>query len=206
MNFAIHKDGGTGQVSISKSYMLTWNGPNAMKENNFHPASWWAQRGFQDLILCGKGWDANHSACIPFSFSFAGVPTRVVMRLRIMVTNSRSRTFRWGFTDQRADSLFLGRGDVNSPLVYSQGIFTPEYNGGTNWQEFDLWAVNVPQSGYLYLWRTSNSYGNIHVEGATLEVFTESSSTVWKTATPYIYDNGWKGATAYIYDNGWKGA
>ena len=201
---AVPEDTGTGQVSIAKADMLCWNGPNAMKEKTFHSPSWWASRGFANLAICGKGHDANHATCIPFTLTASGTPTRLQMRLRIMVTNSRMRTFRWALTSQRDDTKFLGRGPSKSSYVLSQGVFTAAKSNTTDWQTFDLWTSDIPAVGFLYLWRTSNSYGNIHVEGATLEVFVATSQTVWHQATPYVYDEGWQEATPKIYDNTWK--
>lgn len=201
---AVPNDTGTGQVTITKANSLCWNGPNAMKEKNFHSPSWWASRGFANLAVCGKGHDANHAVCIPFTLTAQGTPTRLQMRLRIMVTNSRARTFRWALTSQRDDTKFLGRGASKSQYVLAQGKFTAERSKQTGWQTFDLWTSDIPSSGYLYLWRTSNSYGNIHVEETTLEVYVASSQTVWHQATPYIYDGGWKPATPKIYNNTWR--
>ncbi len=187
-----------GDISIPKSSMLTWAGPNAMKVKTFYSAAWWHQRGFSNWILCGSGHDAKHSACIPFTIPYIGTPTRMKLRLRILVTNSRVRTFRWAFATARADSAFLGCGAAKSNVVTDQGEFTAKYHKGTEWQEFILWSENIPQSGYLYLWRTSNSYGNIHIEGATMEVYVATSASDWRSADLYVYDEGWKKATPYI--------
>lgn len=204
MKIAVPYDSGGSTVSVPKEDMLTWAGPNAMKVDTMYSAAWWAQRGFSNWIICGKGHDANHAACIPYTLSYTGTPTRLRVGLRILVTNSRVRTFRWALTTARADQLFRGKGPVSDQVAVAQGTFTPAYTKQTSWQTFDFWTGSIPASGYLYLWRTSNSYGNIHVEDATLQAFVATSQTVWRDATPYIYDNGWKQATPYIYDNGWQ--
>lgn len=202
VQLAVPTDALSASVSVAKADMLTWNGPNAMKEKGFHSASWWASRGFANLILCGSGHNAMHAACIPYSVSFAGTPTRIRLGLRILVTNSRTRTFHWALADARDDTRYLGKGWTKSAHAVAQGKLTAARQTGTQWQYFDLWGSSVPADGFIYLWRTASAYGNVHIEGASLDVYCATSATLWHEAQAYVYDGGWKPAVPHVYRNG----
>ena len=175
---------------------------NIMDQYGFQTVSWWRGRGLESVNIVGQGWHDYNAACIPCSVPFSGVSTRVVISLRVFVSNGRNHTFRWAAATERLDDMFLGAGAAGAdPRILAQGTFSPSYSGGAvHWQDFSLPVRNLPQSFFLYLWRDNTQYGNIHISGnVTVKVFQESLAADWRSAVPYLWTGaGWQQSGGYI--------
>lgn len=190
--------GGSQTVSLGDTLRFM----DIMAGYGFRTVSYWRSRGIESVNIVGQGYHDYNVGLIPCNVSFSGTSTRVVMSLRVFVSNSKNHTFRWAITSERADGLFMGAGPAPSDYrILAQGSFTPSYeNGSVHWQSFSMPVSNLPQTFYIYLWRSNASYGNIHISAnVSISVYQESLQAEWRTATPYVWDGSeWKRATGYM--------
>lgn len=190
--------GGSATVALGNTLRYI----NIMPDVGFQTVSWWRARGLEAVNIFGQGWHDYNVACIPCSVPFSGVSTRVVISLRVFVSNSKNHTFRWAIAGERCDDLFLGAGPAPAdPRILSQGSFTPSYdNGSVHWEAFSLAASGIPQSFWIYLWRANTGYGNVHVSGdVSVSVYQLSAAADWRGAAPYIWNgSAWQKTDRYI--------
>lgn len=182
---------------------------STMPTFGFQTVSYWVGRGLEHLNYCGQGYEGFNCAMIPCSaFSYSGDMTKLKVGMSVFVSDPRIHTFRWGVAIFRSDNSYLGWQPTNAVGLLGQGTFTLDYNNrAISYQEFEM-PVNVPSgmAFYIYIWRNSTSYGNIHITSdMTVTATTSTRALQFQDATPYIYTNGqWKQATAKVYDGGWK--
>lgn len=173
-----------------------------MASYGFRTVSYWTSRGLEPVNIVGQGWHDYNVGLIPCTVSFSGTTTRVVITLRVFVSNSKNHTFRWAVTSERCDNLFLGSGPVPADIrIKGQGSFTPSWDfGSVHNQSFSLPAAGLPSTFYIYLWRANTSYGNIHISAAVgVNVYVETNAADFKGAVPYIWDgSAWKKTTPYV--------
>lgn len=190
--------GGTQTVALGNTLRYM----DIMPLVGFQTVSWWVGRGLEGVNIVGQGWHDYNVGLIPCSVSFSGTSTRVVMRLRVFVSNSKNHTFRWAICSARADDLFMGAGPAPADArLLAQGTFTPSFeNGSVHWQEFSLPAPGIPTTFYIYLWRNNTGYGNIHISGnVDVTVYRESAAADWRSADHYVWTgSAWEKAAGYI--------
>lgn len=190
--------GGTQTVALGNTLRFM----DIMPNFGFQTVSFWRSRGIEAVNIVGQGWHDYNVGLIPCSVSFSGTSTRVVMRLRVFVSNSKNHTFRWAITNERADNLFLGAGPAPADSrILAQGSFTPSFdNGSVHWQSFSMPVTGLSQTFYIYLWRSNTAYGNIHISAnVDISVYQESLQAEYRSATPYIHDGTqWKQAPGYM--------
>lgn len=192
-------------VNLGNSYRYISTNPDL----GFQTVSFWVGRGLEHLNYCGQGYDGFNCAMIPCSaFSYSGEMTRIKVGMSVFVSDPRIHTFRWGVAIFRSDNSYLGWQPTNAVGLLDQGTFTLDYNNrAISFQEFEF-PANVPSGMpfYIYLWRNSTSYGNIHItSNFTVSATIAARALQYRDATPYIWHNGeWKLATAKVYDGGWK--
>ena len=207
MKIAVTKNQSTisQTVSLSTSYRYISVNP----ELGFQTVSFWVGRGLEGLNYCGQGYEGFNCAMLPCSaINYSGDMVKLKVGMSVFVSDPRIHTFRWGVDIFRADHSYLGWQPTSAIGLLDQGTFTLAYNNrNISYQEFEL-PVNVP-SGlpfYIYLWRNSTNYGNIHItSNMTVTAYVSGSALAFYDATPYVYNNGeWKQATAKVYSGGWK--
>lgn len=190
--------GGSATVALGNTLRYM----DIMPDTGFQTVSWWRARGLEAVNIVGQGWHDYNVGLIPCTVSFSGTSTRVVISLRVFVSNSKNHTFRWAVASERCDSLFMGAGPVPAdPRIRGQGSFTPSYdNGSVHWQDFSLAAAGIPQTFFIYLWRANTGYGNIHISGdVSVTVYKESAAADWRGASPWIWTgSSWHRASPYI--------
>ena len=203
MKISVAKDtiAATQTVNLSDSL----RDMNVMDSYGFKPVSFWVGRGLARLNYCGQGYDGYNSCCIPCNISFSGRSTKVTVKTKVFASNKNIRTFRWAIIPYDFDYLFLGvgRADNSSGLILNQGTFTVDYaNRSVHTETFTFPVQNLPSGKfYIYWWRDSDSYGNIHIaDDFTVTVYKETGALTWYNATPYVWQDGsgWKRATPYI--------
>lgn len=197
--------------SVTVDLSNTYRYASTMASYGFQTVAWWVGRGLPRLNYCGQGWEGYSAAMIPVTLAYSGTPTRLKLTLPVFVSNPRCRTFRWAVVSQRLDALFLGSGPVpaDNPFLLAQGKFTPDWNnGGIVSQTFDLTGLAaLPSAFYIYLWRSSTKYGNIHITGnVTVRVYTMTGAFAWREAVPWLYTgSGWRRASPRLYTgSGWN--
>lgn len=192
-------------IDLSSSYRYI----STMPTFGFQTVSFWRGRGLPSLNYCGQGYDGFNSAMLPCSaFSFSGDMVKLTVSMGMFVSDPRAHTFRWGVALFRSDNSYLGWQPTSAIGLLEQGTFTPEWNNRTiSTQSFDAY-VSVPsgQPFYIYLWRASTAYGNIHItSNITVTAHISGQQLAFYDASPYIYKNGiWQPATAKVYSGGWK--
>ena len=192
-------------IDLSNTFRYLSTMPTA----GFQTVSWWVGRGLPRLNYCGQGYGDFNCAMIPCSaFSFSGDMVKLRLRMSLFVSDPRVHTFRWGVAIFRSDNSYIGWQPASALGLLGQGTITPEWNNrAISWQEFDL-PVSVPagMAFYIYLWRNSTSYGNVHItDNVTVTAEVSGSKLAFYNATPYIYQSGiWKPAAAKVYSGGWK--
>lgn len=190
--------GGSAGISLGDTLRFI----NIMSSYGFQTVSFWQGRGLPGENFVGQGKGDYNAACIPCSVAFAGDSTRVTVTMRNYVSNSANHTFRWAITTQRADRLFRGVGPVGAdPRVLAQGSFTPDFSIGSSApQTYSMPVKNLPNTFFIYLWRSNANYGNIHIQSdVTVRVYQEALTADFRNATPYVHDGtAWKKAEAYI--------
>ena len=198
-------------ATVSVPLSATYRFMDIMAAYGFQTVSYWTSRGLAALNSCGQGWQDYNVAMIPVTASFTGTATRIRLTMPVFVSNPKSCTFRWAVCSQRLDYLFMGTGPLaaGNPMVLGQGKFTPEWNhGGIVSQTFVLSGLSaLPSTFYVYLWRSTTRYGNIHITGAcTVAIDRETAAVTWKNGRPYVYTaGGWKVATPYVFASGaWR--
>lgn len=205
----IPQDAAAASVTIQRDDAYRYIAPTAMDVSDFQTVAWWAARGFPRDLVIGQGRSEYHSGMfvIP-ALSFAGTPTRLRMTVPMFVSCPNTRTFRWAITRYRLDGFYMGTSPAPEGSVLAQGIWRPDFsNYSTELQNIDFWTDAVPsgQSFYLYLWRYSKQYSNVHIRGAAdFTVFAQTGAYDFKNAVPYIYGDGlvWKPAQEKIWQNG----
>lgn len=190
--------GGSQSIPLGNTYRYISSMPNF----GFRTISYWTSRGLTQENHCGQGHEEYSSACIPCSVSFSGNSSKVVLTIRVYVTNSKVRTFRWGITSSRYDSYFRGPAAAPSSVVLAQGKFTPDHAwGAVHDEKITMPVSGLPSTFYIYLWRTSATYGNMHISGTpSVQVYSYGGDPEWKEATPYLWvdGRGWVQASPYI--------
>lgn len=203
MRISVSKDTVAATSTISLSNSLRYM--NVMDSYGFRPVSFWVSRGLAGLNYCGQGYDGYNCCCIPCDISFSGRSTKVTVSTRVFSSNKSTRTFRWAILPYDFGWMFLGvgRADDGGGTILNQGTFTVDYaNGSVHNETFTFPVSNLPSGKfYIYWWRDTDSYGNIHIAGDfTVSVYKETGEFTWYDATPYIWTDGvgWKRATPYI--------
>lgn len=192
-------------IDLSNTYRYI----STMPTFGFQTVSFWVGRGLERLGYVGQGYDGFNCQMIPCSaFSYSGDMAKLRVSMGVFVSDPNHRTFRWGVSIFRADNSYLGWQPTSALGLLEQGTFTLDWNNRTiSTQTFDI-PVNVPSGTpfYLYLWRGSTAYGNIHItSNVTVTAYISGTQLAFYDATPYIYKSGqWKQATAKVYSSGWK--
>lgn len=182
---------------------------STMPTFGFQTVSFWRGRGLESLNYCGQGYDGFNSAMLPCSaFTYSGDMVKLTIGMSMFVSDSNHHTFRWGVAIFRADNSYLGWQPTSALGLLEQGTFTPAFNNrAISYQSFDAY-VNIPSgmAFYVYLWRASTAYGNIHItSNINVTAHISGQQLAFYDATPYIYKNGiWQQATAKVYSGGWK--
>lgn len=192
------------QSTVSQSISLgdTYRYISLNSRYGWRTVNYWEGMHIPAINVVGQGVDGYSCAMIPCYMPFYGSSTKVRVRLSPYVTNSKVKTFRWAITNERDDNSFISSSPSTSSKVLAQGTFT----ASESQRDYDFPVKNLPSLFYIYLWRYSGSYGNIHINSPTVTVYYNSEGEGWIDATPYVYTNsGWKAATPYVYKNGtWK--
>lgn len=186
--------------SDSKRYL------SIMPGTGFQSISYWRGRGVTSDNIFGTGSSSRKegysASCIPCDISFSGRSTKVTVTASMYVSSQTIRTFRWAIIPYDFDWEFTGTGLASNDLILNQGKFTLDHAWGRVHEE----TVTMPVSGlpsgqfYIYWWRDSTSYGNVHVSSNyTVSVYTETEEVDWREATPYLWDgSAWKRVTPYV--------
>lgn len=121
----------------------------------------------QGISYVGTGEEDYNAMMVPVSgFSYPGDVAQLEMQLYLWMSPGDSHRYRWAVTTSRAnEALYKSVGAVTDANQIGAGIFTPEPISGYTEQTFMLPCENIPQDTdlYLYLWRDSTAYSNIHV-------------------------------------------
>lgn len=136
---------------------------------------------FGSINYVGQGTEDYNAMMIPVSaYSYSGTFKKLKLSLYLWTSSSSNHTFRWAVTTStaNADKYKVGSGAVTDSYQLGQGTFTPPYSDAYQWYSFDL-SCDTVASGtplYIYLWRNSTTYGNIHVMNSAVVtlVYTKS--------------------------------
>ena len=116
----------------------------------------------------GQGTQDYNVMMVPISgFNYDGDFKKLKISIYLWCSTPNYHTFRWAVTTSRAyEYMYEWSGAITEPYQLGTGTFTPDYNYGSfAYQTFELNCKNVPSNTpiYIYLWRDSTRYGNIHV-------------------------------------------